>query len=226
MSQTKVQLVNPVDGSIVAADLADDAITAAKLADSAITTAKLADDAVSLAKLSASGTPSSSNFLRGDNSFQPATVDTIAFFGQQNSANSTSVPNATWTPITYLGTNGVSQNTGSSWDSDAGRFTVAAGQAGLYLCFGQAGIDDIQRVDVVYGSVAKNNATPVYYVAERAMYSGGSTPNTIVGTSAYVSIENLAVGDYVEFKVYHNEGSTEPTEYQQTMFGGYRIVAT
>ena len=72
MSQTKVQLVNPVDGSIVAADLADDAITAAKLADSAITTAKLADDAVSLAKLSASGTPSSSNFLRGDNSWQEA----------------------------------------------------------------------------------------------------------------------------------------------------------
>ena len=226
MSQTKVQLVNPVDGSIVAADLADDAITAAKLADSAITTAKLADDAVSLAKLSASGTPSSSNFLRGDNSFQPATVDTIAFFGQQNSANSTSVATGTWTPITYLGTNGISQNTGSSWDSDAGRFTVASGQAGLYVCFGQAGIDDIQRVDVVYGSVAKNNATPVYYVAERAMYSGGSTPNTVVGTSAYVSIENLAVGDYVEFKVYHNEGSTEPTEYQQTMFGGYRIVAT
>ena len=226
MSQTKVQLVNPVDGSIVAADLADDAITAAKLADSAITTAKLADDAVSLAKLSASGTPSSSNFLRGDNSFQPATVDTIAFFGQQNSANSTSVPTGTWTPITYLGTNGISQNTGSSWDSDAGRFTVAAGQAGLYVCFGQAGIDDVQRVDVVYGSVAKNNATPVYYVAERSMYSGGSTPNTITGTSAYVSIENLSVGDYIEFKVYHNEGSTEPTEYQQTMFGGYRIVAT
>tara|TARA_R100001079_G_C4415394_1_gene137416 strand:+ start:106 stop:786 length:681 start_codon:yes stop_codon:yes gene_type:complete len=226
MSQTKVQLVNPVDGSIVAADLADDAITAAKLADSAITTAKLADDAVSLAKLSASGTPSSSNFLRGDNSFQPATVDTIAFFGQQNSANSTSVATGTWTPITYLGTNGISQNTGSSWDSDAGRFTVASGQAGLYVCFGQAGIDDLQRVDVVYGSVAKNNATPVYYVAERSIYSGGSTPNVVTGTSAYVSIENLAVGDYVEFKVYHNEGSTEPTEYQQTMFGGYRIVAT
>mgnify|MGYP001199039636 CR=1 FL=1 len=226
MSQTKVQLVNPVDGSIVAADLADDAITAAKLADSAITTAKLADDAVSLAKLSASGTPSSSNFLRGDNSFQPATVDTIAFFGQQNSANSTSVPNNTWTPITYLGTNGISQNTGSSWDANAGRFTVAAGQAGLYVCFGQAAIDDVQRVDVVYGAVAKNDAYPVYYVAERAMYSGGSTPNVITGTSAYVSIENLSVGDYVEFKVFHNEGSTEPTEYQQTMFGGYRIVAT
>jgi len=226
MSQTKVQLVNPVDGSIVAADLADDAITAAKLADSAITTAKLADDAVSLAKLSASGTPSSSNFLRGDNSFQPATVDTIAFFGQQNSANSTSVANGTWTPITYLGTNGISQNTGSSWDSDAGRFTVAAGQAGIYVCFGQAGIDDVQRTDVVYGSVAKNDETPVYYVAERSLYSGGSTPNVICGTSAYVSIVNLAVGDYVEFKVYHNEGSTEPTEYQQTMFGGYRILAT
>ena len=58
MSQTRVQLIE--DGHVVNADLASNAVT----------TAKVADDAITLAKLSATGTPSSSTFLRGDNSFQ------------------------------------------------------------------------------------------------------------------------------------------------------------
>jgi hypothetical protein len=45
------------------------AITTAKLADNAITNAKVADDAIGLAELSATGTPSSSTYLRGDNTW-------------------------------------------------------------------------------------------------------------------------------------------------------------
>jgi len=41
MSQTKAQLVDAVDGSIVAADLAADCVTTAKVANSAITDAKI-----------------------------------------------------------------------------------------------------------------------------------------------------------------------------------------
>ena len=43
-----------------------------KVVDGSIATVDLADDAVTLAKLSATGTPSSSNFLRGDNSWASA----------------------------------------------------------------------------------------------------------------------------------------------------------
>ena len=39
----------------------------------------------------------------------------------------------------------------------------------------------------------------------------------------YSSDINLNVGDYVELFVYHNEGSTEPTEESRTWFGGFRI---
>lgn len=45
------------------------AITTTKLADNAITNAKVADDAIGLAELSATGTPSSSTYLRGDNTW-------------------------------------------------------------------------------------------------------------------------------------------------------------
>ena len=41
MSQTKAQLVDAVDGSIVAADLAADCVTTDKVANSAITDAKI-----------------------------------------------------------------------------------------------------------------------------------------------------------------------------------------
>ena len=54
----------------VTLSVADDGIATAKLADEAITTAKLANDAVSIPKLSATGTPSASTFLRGDNTWE------------------------------------------------------------------------------------------------------------------------------------------------------------
>ena len=49
--------------------VATGAIGTAKLADNAITNAKVADDAIGLAELSATGTPSASTYLRGDNTW-------------------------------------------------------------------------------------------------------------------------------------------------------------
>jgi hypothetical protein len=55
---------------IIPSTVVDGGITAAKIASNAVTTAKIADANVTVAKLSASGTPSSSTFLRGDGSWQ------------------------------------------------------------------------------------------------------------------------------------------------------------
>ena len=70
MSQTKAQLIDAVDGSIVTADLADDAVNADKLAsnsvvsasivDGSIVTADLADDAVNADKLASNSVVSAS----------------------------------------------------------------------------------------------------------------------------------------------------------------------
>jgi hypothetical protein len=52
--------------------LGSDSVSTIKLQDNAITNAKMADDAVGIAELSATGTPSSSTFLRGDNAWASA----------------------------------------------------------------------------------------------------------------------------------------------------------
>lgn len=70
------------DGAIGTAQLASDSVTTPKIAagavvtadiaDNAVTTAKINNLAVTIAKLSATGTPSSSNFLRGDGAWETA----------------------------------------------------------------------------------------------------------------------------------------------------------
>jgi hypothetical protein len=57
-------------GGVGTTQLADGAVTSAKILNGTIATADLADAAVTVAKLSATGTPSSSTFLRGDGAWQ------------------------------------------------------------------------------------------------------------------------------------------------------------
>jgi len=58
-----------VDGAIAVADIATDGVGTAEIAANAVTNSEMADDAIGLAELSATGTASSSTYLRGDNSW-------------------------------------------------------------------------------------------------------------------------------------------------------------
>ena len=60
----------------------DDSVTSAKIADNAVGNSEMADDAVGVAELSATGTASSSTYLRGDNSW--ATVSEYDDSGLQD----------------------------------------------------------------------------------------------------------------------------------------------
>lgn len=84
LADDAVVTANVVDLNITTGKIAADAITAAKIADDVINSEHyaaasidnehLADDAVGIAELSATGTASSSTFLRGDNSWTAAGV--------------------------------------------------------------------------------------------------------------------------------------------------------
>jgi hypothetical protein len=57
---------------LTSADIADGIITSAKITDATIVNGDIANSTIALAKLSATGTPSASTFLRGDNAWGSA----------------------------------------------------------------------------------------------------------------------------------------------------------
>ena len=146
-------------------------------------------------------------------------TSTVAFFAAQSTTHN--VPHSTYTKVINLDQDEVTQNAGSSWADS--RFTVASGQEGVYFLFGASAIDDVQRNDTVNLRFYKNGSALFNYASGRLWYSGGSTPNQILLSGNLSGVTSLAVGDYVELFVYHNEGSTEPTEAGPTYFGGYKL---
>jgi len=145
-------------------------------------------------------------------------VNVPCWFGMQDSQYN--IATATWSKVYNLATTPINPaaNNGG-WDESNGRFTVQAGQAGTYFLYGGAGIDDIQANDYVQCRFYKNGSgvNPIHMVRNAA------GTNQIVDVQNQMMI-NLAEGDYVEFYVYHNEGSSEPTEANRTFFGGYRLA--
>jgi hypothetical protein len=96
-----------VDGAVTAVKIAADAvdgtkiadanITTALIADDAVTNAKMADDAIGVAQLSATGTPSASVVLKGDNSWGTIEGSEITTVGTTFSNYNTISGNTTMT---------------------------------------------------------------------------------------------------------------------------------
>ena len=145
-------------------------------------------------------------------------INVPCWFGRQDTAHN--ITHATWTTVINLGNDvtNPSMNNGS-WNESNGIFTVGAGQAGTYYVFGACGIDDIQSDDVVRVGISKNNGSPAFFGEQRA-HAGEA--NQIYQASIAMVI-TVAETDTIRLKVYHNEGSTEPTEPNRTYFGGYRL---
>jgi len=78
MALTKVQAAGLTADLIDETKLADNSIDSEHYNDGSIDNEHLADDAVGIAELSATGTASSSTFLRGDNSWQTVSSDVVS----------------------------------------------------------------------------------------------------------------------------------------------------
>jgi hypothetical protein len=109
-----------VDGSIAAVDLATNAVTTAKVLDANVT----------IAKLSATGTPSATTFLRGDNAWAAAGSGTPTLLTTLNTTSGTELTTATLDLTTYntiyvkLNNIGQSTDTGShlQWKNNGGTY--------------------------------------------------------------------------------------------------------
>ena len=141
------------------------------------------------------------------------------WFGRQDATQQ--IGTAAWTTIGNLGNNVVNQSNGG-WNESTGVFTVPANCQGTYFLYAGCGIDDVQDSDIVRGGFSKNDGAPDFYSEQRCLDEGS---NVIVNSGTLNYLVYLAVNDTIKFQVYHNEGSTEPTEPNRCFFGGHRISA-
>ena len=137
-------------------------------------------------------------------------VNTPAF--RAKSASGQSVANTTHTKVVF-GT--------EIFDTDSAftdsRFTVPTGKAGKYFFYAQAGQQSwSSNRFLIY--MIKNNAVDISASEETVSQSYYQTCNT-------ACIVDLAEGDYVEVKLYHDNGSAETlSTSDRTCFEGYRII--
>ncbi len=109
------------DGSVTTAKIASGAVATVDIADSAVTTAKIADANVTVAKISATGTPSSTTYLRGDGSWQ--TVSTTPTTDQVLTATAGASVGAVGTYAECSTTNATAYNPGATIAGSSLRYT-------------------------------------------------------------------------------------------------------
>ena len=142
-------------------------------------------------------------------------INTPAFDAVQSSAHN--VTTATWTLVSNL-----SEQIDTDGAFASNTFTVPSGGAGTYFIYGYATIDDVQAADIVLCGITINAGSAEPANVRRGSFGTAGTANSRI-SAVYNGVVNLSVGDEVRLSVYHNEGTTEPTEPYYTKFGGYRL---
>ncbi len=185
-------------------------LSAGTVSDSAITTAKLADSSVSLAKLTATGTKSSSTFLRGDNTFDTPPLGGITMADQwrltSNKSNVGTSDTTIDSNLERIDTSG--QNTiGTAMSESSGVFTFPS--TGVYYV----------RADMVFTKDASRRAV---YVTIRSgstdLSQSYSHINPPTGDDAFAS---------VSASTYFNVGNTtnDTIYFRGTNVGGGDVNA-
>ena len=172
----------------------------------------VSDDTIGLAQLSATGSPSSSNFLRGDNSWASAGGNNTPSFRVILSGNQ-SIANSTATKITF---------DTETWDSDSdfasNKFTVS--EAGKYLIVlgGRiSGFTDAEEFQLYF----KKNGSDLNF-GQSKIVSAGTNPLFLAQQSTI--IEDLSASDYIEGWTYQNTGSAANIVATHTYMAGFKLI--
>jgi len=135
-------------------------------------------------------------------------------FGANLAAN-VNISTGIWTNL-ILGTE--LWDTDSAYDTASGKFTVPTGEAGRYVINGGIELQSVVADKIVQITYRKNgSALPG---SSHRDYPPNSSPD-IKFTST--TIMDLAEGDYIEMYMYHNSGSTELLNSNETFFGGFKL---
>ena len=190
----------------------------------AVQTVNPPSGSVGLSQLSATGTPSSSTFLRGDNSWQSAGGTNTPNFGAKATTNQTGLTSGGWTKIQF---DTAIFNVGSGYDATNDKFTVPSGEGGKYYFTANAKINSSGGGNTLIGSgirfTVNGSATinEIHFMANGSQNSEGKNCNGVL---------DLSAGDYVEVYAYYqdNGGGTGSisgvTSEIDTYFFGFKLV--
>ena len=209
----------PADKPLTAADITDGIITSAKITDATIVNGDIANATIALAKLSATGTPSASTFLRGDNSWVAAGgANTPAFYAKLTNDQSLTVQVTTKIQI-----DSEILDTDNCYDPTTNyRFTPNV--AGKYY---------------VFASIRNRIGSGNNYTSRVQIYKNGSNyvgvndefqTNVSYGQTLFVSgvVDMNGSSDYLELYNYveWHGGTTIVAEnnFNATYFGAYKLI--
>ena len=197
-------------GSIANSKLATDPLNASNLASGTVPTARLG-----------SGTASSSNFLRGDGSWQSAGGDnTPHFFGKK--ASDQTITRNTMTNVTGFTTNEVDSD--SAFDGET--FTVPSGEGGVYFfaaliesSFASIG-NDGERILATFEKNGGESGMPRQDFAKGSGYNIQRFGNSITG------LISMSAGDTMNVAVYNKDGDASGNAQctNNSFFMGFKII--
>ena len=197
-----MQSVNPTAGSV----------NTDQLATNAVTNLKMADDAIGVAELSATGTASSSTYLRGDNSWAAAGGDNTPAFIVGRTGGQLNVNNNTYTKLEF---DNEILDTDSAFASN--KFTApSAGKYQFIAGCGTAPPGNGTRVGIAFyknGSIQEHG---------RVRDADGNTGSDVMINSTVIF--SLSASDYVEVYVRHNKGSDLAFYDSNMYFAGYKLI--
>tara|TARA_R110001632_G_scaffold32569_1_gene84177 strand:+ start:567 stop:1130 length:564 start_codon:yes stop_codon:yes gene_type:complete len=181
------------------------------------TTLGINDDAVTIAKLSATGSPSSTTFLRGDNSWATASSEAGKYAFYAGLDTNLNVPYNTVT--TFVG-NETYVNDGSKYSTSTGRYTPA--EVGKYFVTFIWCVDNQTTSDMTEcWIVLSNNSTRFGQIRQ-----GGSNASGVhLSTSAIINITSTS--EYISCVGYQaggGGGNNRNFRADMTWFGGYKIA--
>jgi hypothetical protein len=177
--------ITPGPGSVNESQLGSDSVSTIKLQDNAITNAKMTDDAVGLAELSATGTPSSSTFLRGDNAWASADAGLTSV--------QTFTSSGTWTKPSGITKVIVEvQGAGSSGRADGSYFRGAGG--GYSKKFIDVSSISSATITVGAGGAAQSANGGAGNAGGNSIWSDGTNTVTGGGGSAHNTVGTGALG--------------------------------
>jgi len=203
-----VQTVNPPNGSVG--------------------TAQLADSSVSLAKLSATGTKDSTTFLRGDNTFAVAGGTNTPSFFVYRSTSSQTLSDDTYTKVQF---NSEVFDTDNTFDNTTNyRFTP--GVSGKYFLSAVVGVTmDTQRTGINAQISIYKNGSGLVRTDPFNFYNASETGKSSAQGFLINAIVESNTTDYFEVWVRSNTYSGNSTinydnsaTNMRTYFHGYKII--